>query len=112
MEEEGCVSSEDDECAEQDLLQQFLEEVQTQKICLLEDLSAKFRINVDRVVALIEDLQTQGRLDGVFDDHGKYIYISDDEMLHMAQFMTQRGRVSVAEVAGEFNRRFWSQERA
>ena len=40
-----------------------------------------------------------GKITGVLDDRGKYIYISEDEMRNVVKFMRQRGRVSIAELA-------------
>jgi len=36
---------------------------------------------------------------GVIDDRGKFIYISTDELKAVAEFVEQRGRVSITELA-------------
>uniref|UniRef100_A0A8C3S3B7 DDRGK domain containing 1 n=1 Tax=Chelydra serpentina TaxID=8475 RepID=A0A8C3S3B7_CHESE len=40
---------------------------------------------------------------GVIDDRGKFIYITPEEMTAVAQFIKQRGRVSIAELAQASN---------
>lgn len=46
-------------------------------------------------------LEGEGRLTGVMDDRGKFIYISRDEMAAVAAFITRRGRVAVSELAAK-----------
>lgn len=40
---------------------------------------------------------------GVIDDRGKFIYITAEEMAAVAQYIKQRGRVSIAELAQASN---------
>ena len=51
----------------------------------------------------IQDLQEMGRLTGVVDDRGKFIYISQEELEAVATFIKQRGRVSIQELASSSN---------
>jgi hypothetical protein len=44
-----------------------------------------------------------GLLTGVMDDRGKFIYISEEELLKVKKFIEQRGRVSIAELAKHSN---------
>ena len=55
---------------------------------------------IDRVTTLTEE----GKLTGVIDDRGKFIYISQNELEAVAKFITQRGRVSITELAENSNR--------
>ena len=50
-----------------------------------------------------QSLEADGRLSGIFDDRGKFIYISDDEYSQFARFIRQRGRVSVSELSSKGN---------
>mgnify|MGYP000483233394 CR=1 FL=1 len=45
-----------------------------------------------------------GRLNGVVDDRGKYIYITADEMQKVTDFIKQQGRVNMAALAKASNR--------
>lgn len=44
-----------------------------------------------------------GRLSGVMDDRGKYIYISKEEMQAVADFIKRQGRVSISHLASKSN---------
>jgi len=48
-------------------------------------------------------VQEMGLLTGVMDDRGKFIYISEEELLNVKKFIEQRGRVSIAELAKHSN---------
>ena len=106
VEEAGCQEEGEELLGPQDLLDQFLQEVRDQKVCILEDLGAKFEISVKRVVQLLEDLQEQELLMGVFDDRGKYISVTQAELQQLARFVNQRGRVSIEQITSEANRCF------
>ena len=54
---------------------------------------------IQRVQSLLE----MGRLSGVVDDRGKFIYISPGELEAVATFIKQRGRVSIAELVHSSN---------
>lgn len=40
---------------------------------------------------------------GVMDDRGKFIYISEEELKNVAKFIRQRGRISIADLAESSN---------
>lgn len=44
-----------------------------------------------------------GRLSGVMDDRGKYIYISMEEMNAVADYIKRQGRVSISHLASKSN---------
>lgn len=44
-----------------------------------------------------------GRLSGVMDDRGKYIYISLEEMKAVADYIRREGRVSISHLASKSN---------
>lgn len=46
----------------------------------------------------MQELLAQEVLVGVIDDRGKFIYITKEELESVAQFIRQRGRVSIAEL--------------
>ncbi|KAJ2951225.1 hypothetical protein O0L34_g5621 [Tuta absoluta] len=81
------------------LLRDFIEYIKAQKVVLLEDLAAHFKLKTQAAIDRIQDLQTSGELTGVIDDRGKFIYISQGELESVAKFIKQRGRVSIAELA-------------
>ncbi|KAI5639487.1 DDRGK domain-containing protein [Phthorimaea operculella] len=81
------------------LLRDFIEYIKAQKVVLLEDLAAHFKLKTQAAIDRIQDLQTSGELTGVIDDRGKFIYISQGELESVAKFIKQRGRVSITELA-------------
>lgn len=52
----------------------------------------------------IQDLQNDGKLTGVIDDRGKFIYITPEELDSIVKFIKQHGRVSIQELAESSNR--------
>lgn len=55
-------------------------------------------------ISRVQSLQESGELSGVVDDRGKFIYISEEELEAVAEFMKQRGRVSITELVSSSNR--------
>eukprot|EP01005_Ploeotia_sp_CARIB1_P001353 NODE_291_length_1010_cov_232.156285_g284_i0.p1 GENE.NODE_291_length_1010_cov_232.156285_g284_i0~~NODE_291_length_1010_cov_232.156285_g284_i0.p1 ORF type:complete len:207 (-),score=62.02 NODE_291_length_1010_cov_232.156285_g284_i0:141-761(-) len=102
VDEQG--NEEDDEPENNQLLQDFVAEIEREKVVHYQDLAVKFDMTIDRVVECIEGLVASGSLNGVFDERGKFFLITMEELDHLATFMKQRGRVSVGELTRECNR--------
>ncbi|RZB41601.1 DDRGK domain containing protein [Asbolus verrucosus] len=96
IEEEGY--EEGDENAEMNLLQEFVSYIKKNKVVVIEDLAAHFKLKTQAAIDRIKDLQNDDILTGVIDDRGKFIYVSQEEMNAVAKFIRQRGRVSIAEL--------------
>uniref|UniRef100_A0A224XLU3 DDRGK domain-containing protein 1 n=1 Tax=Panstrongylus lignarius TaxID=156445 RepID=A0A224XLU3_9HEMI len=96
IEEEGFDESEME--ANSNLLLDFITYIQDTKVINLEDLAARFKMKTQSVIDRIQHLQNEGRLTGVIDDRGKFIYISQSELESIAKFVKQRGRVSIVEL--------------
>lgn len=47
----------------------------------------------------MQTLEQEGRITGVMDDRGKFIYISREEMAAVADFIKSKGRVAISELA-------------
>ncbi|KAJ0183470.1 hypothetical protein K1T71_001446 [Dendrolimus kikuchii] len=97
VEGEGFDENEDDD--HENLLKNFIEYIKSQKVVLLEDLAAHFKLKTQAIIDRISELQASGELTGVIDDRGKFIYISQKELEDVAKFIKQRGRVSITELA-------------
>lgn len=65
----------------------------------MEDIAVQFKLKTQAAIDRIVELQKEGRLSGVIDDRGKFIYISEEELKAVAKFIRQRGRVSITELA-------------
>ena len=48
---------------------------------MLDDLAAEFKLNTREAIDRIKGLELNGSLNGVFDERGKYIYITETELL-------------------------------
>lgn len=101
VEEEGYEEGEAGD--EQNLLQEFVTYIKSQKVVLIEDLAARFKLKTQAAIDRIKDLQNDNILSGVIDDRGKFIYVSQEEMEAVAKFIKQRGRVSIQELAENSN---------
>lgn len=87
----------------QGLLAEFVEYIQQRKTVVLEELAAHFGLRTQDVINRIAGLENMGRLTGVMDDRGKYIYVSTDEMEAVAKFIQATGRISIAALAAKSN---------
>eukprot|EP01132_Coremiostelium_polycephalum_P011252 gene11252-13786_t len=93
-----------DEDSEKSLLQEFISYLQTNKICLLEDIAMEFNLKTNDVIERIKTLDKDGLISGVIDDRGKFIYITKEEMESVAKFINKKGRISIEHIAQESNR--------
>ncbi|XVF34072.1 hypothetical protein REPUB_Repub18cG0025300 [Reevesia pubescens] len=87
----------------QDLLSNFVEYIKNHKCIPLEDLAAEFKLRTQECINRITSLESMGRLSGVMDDRGKYIYISMEEMKPVADYIKRQGRVSISHLAIKSN---------
>ncbi|NXG00764.1 DDRGK protein, partial [Sakesphorus luctuosus] len=102
VEEEGVEESMTEEQS-RSLLLEFLEYVKKTKVIQLEDLASHLGLRTQDAINRIQALMADGTLTGVIDDRGKFIYITPEEMAAVAQYIKQRGRVSIAELAQASN---------
>ncbi|XP_078099612.1 DDRGK domain-containing protein 1 [Sander vitreus] len=85
------------------LLQEFIQYIESSKVVLLEDLASHFGMRTQDAIGRLQDLLAEGSLTGVIDDRGKFISITPEELNSVAHFMRQRGRVSITELAQASN---------
>jgi len=102
VEEEGFDEAQDED-QQRNLLQEFIDYVKNEKVVVLEDLAARFKLKTTAAIDRVNELLKEGTLTGVIDDRGKFIYISQTELEGVAKFIRQRGRVSIAELAESSN---------
>lgn len=102
IEEEGFDPDQDTES--EDKLTQFISYIKEQKVVLLEQLAAHFKMKTKDVVDRIQKLISNGSLIGIIDDRGKFISITMDELKSVSKFIKQRGRVSVDELLVNSNK--------
>ena len=102
VEEEGFEEGEDEN--QMNLLQEFVRYIKNNKVVVIEDLAAHFKLKTQAAIDRIKDLQKDDILTGVIDDRGKFIFVAPEEMEAVAKFIRQRGRVSIAELAENSNK--------
>ncbi|KAM8872860.1 DDRGK domain-containing protein 1 [Synchiropus picturatus] len=85
------------------LLQEFIQYIESTKVVLLEDLASHFGMRTQDTISRLQDLLADGSLTGVIDDRGKFIFITPEELDSVAQFIRNRGRVSITELAQASN---------
>ncbi|XP_042509733.1 DDRGK domain-containing protein 1 [Macadamia integrifolia] len=102
VDEEGTIGSEVQD-GSQGLLFDFVEYIKKHKCVPLEDLAAEFKLRTQDCINRITSLEDMGRLSGVMDDRGKYIYISQEEMKAVADYIKRQGRVSISHLASKSN---------
>ncbi|PAV89071.1 hypothetical protein WR25_08927 [Diploscapter pachys] len=102
VEEEGYDEVEGEEA--ENLMRDFVEYVKSNKVVNMDELSAHFGFRSEECVQKLQYFLESGQLEGVMDDRGKFIYISDEEFEAVAKFINQRGRVSIAELVEYSNK--------
>ena len=62
------------------------------------------KMKAAEMIELLQRLDKEGKISGVIDDRGKFIYISREEMQKVAAFINRKGRVSIEDIARESNK--------
>ena len=88
----------------EEVINQFLDYIKIRKVVSLEDLSGAFKLNPNKIVEKLNQYEKEGRIMGIIDDRGKYIYITEKEMGLIEKMLTNRGRISKADLIKECNR--------
>ena len=60
-----------------------------------------YRAHAQDAISRVQSLEQEGRITGVMDDRGKFIYISREEMAATAEFIMGRGRIAISELAAK-----------
>ena len=88
----------------EETINQFLDYIKIRKVVSLEDISGTFKLNPNKIVELLNKYEKEGRIMGIVDDRGKYIYITEKEMGLIEKMLTNRGRISKTDLIKECNR--------
>jgi hypothetical protein len=88
----------------EEVINQFLDYIKIRKVVSLEDLSGTFKLNPNKIVEKLNQYEKEGRILGIIDDRGKYIYITEKEMGLIEKMLTNRGRISKTDLIKECNR--------
>ena len=85
-------------------INQFLDYIKIRKVVSLEDISGTFKLNPNDIVMKLNQYEKEGRIMGIIDDRGKYIYITEKEMGLIEKMLMNRGRISKTDLIKECNR--------
>jgi len=83
--------------AEQNL--KFVAHIKASKVVHIDELASKFKSKSEDIIQKLKACIEHNKISGVFDDRGKFIHISEDELLSVSKFIMQRGRVSLKNLA-------------
>lgn len=81
------------------LLQDFVDHIVQKKVVVLEELAAEFGLRTRDAVQRVRSLEQMGKITGVMDDRGKFIFVTPGEMSEVANFINRKGRVAISELA-------------
>mmetsp|Transcript_22723 Transcript_22723/g.51898 ORF Transcript_22723/g.51898 Transcript_22723/m.51898 type:complete len:323 (-) Transcript_22723:42-1010(-) len=85
-------------------VERFIEHIEMRKVVHLEDVASSFQMRTAAVINRIKELEKLGRLSGIFDDRGKYVYVSSEEMQNVAEWLQKKGRISRTDLVAACNR--------
>ena len=92
---EEALSKEDAEV----VLTNIADYLKKRKTVGLEELAAEFGMKTADAVEKVKYLEEEKRITGIMDDRGKFIFITEDEMKAVANFVRSRGRIAIGELA-------------
>jgi MFS superfamily sulfate permease-like transporter len=79
-------------------VEEFVKNLKQDRIVRIEETATAFDVPVNDVISRIQDLVDDGRVAGFFQP-GRFVYVSEHELNSIAQQITERGSVSLNEVA-------------
>ena len=88
----------------EEVIKKFLDYIKIRKVVSLEDISGTFKLSTNDVVMKLNQFEQEGRIFGIIDDRGKYIYITEKEMGLIEKMLMNRGRISKTDLIKECNR--------
>eukprot|EP00929_Paragymnodinium_shiwhaense_P110061 TRINITY_DN76777_c0_g1_i1.p1 TRINITY_DN76777_c0_g1~~TRINITY_DN76777_c0_g1_i1.p1 ORF type:complete len:302 (-),score=121.23 TRINITY_DN76777_c0_g1_i1:340-1245(-) len=96
----------EDEAAggEEYVVEKFVDYIKMRKVVSLEELAAAFQMRAASAIDRIRALEQLDRLSGIFDDRGKYIYVSSEEMIEVAEWLSKKGRITRPELVAACNK--------
>ena len=86
------------------IINEFLNYIKIRKVISLEDLSGTFKLSPNELVEKLNYFEKEGKILGIIDDRGKYIYITEKEMNMIEKMFQNRGRINKNDFIKECNR--------
>lgn len=89
---------------DEEVINKFINYIKIRKVVSLEDISGTFKLSPNDIVMKLNQFEKEGRIMGIIDDRGKYIYITEKEMSLIEKMFINRGRISKSDLIKECNR--------
>jgi hypothetical protein len=80
-------------------VQEWIDEMKDKRTVLMTEIATSFELPEEKVVQRIQELIKEGRLAGVMEGNGRFIFIAEDELLSIAESLIERGSLSLTDVA-------------
>lgn len=64
----------------------------------IQEVAAEFGVKPADIVEKLKEFEKTGRLTGVFDERGSYVYITPDEFAAVAKLISEQGRLSLKDI--------------
>ena len=90
--------------SDENVINEFLNYIKRRKVVSLEDLSGVFKISPNELVEKLNQFEKEGRILGIIDDRGKYIYVTEKEMTMIENLFIRRGRINKMDLIKECNK--------
>lgn len=85
------------------LNERIRKDVERWKIVDLSELAHKHSINIHDCIERMEMMKSKNVIQGLFDERGKFVYVTDEEMNKAANYLEQSGRVPIRRLVAESN---------
>jgi hypothetical protein len=86
-------------------VQEWIDEMKVTRTVLMTDMATSFKLPEEKVVQRIQELSKEGRVAGVMDENGRFIFIAEDELHSIAESLIERGLLSLTDAAALCNER-------
>jgi hypothetical protein len=89
-------------------VQEWIDEMTDTRTVVMTEMATSFKLPEEKVVQRIQELIKEGRVAGVMEDNGRFIFIAEDELYSIAESLIERGSLSLTNVAAVCNEKLGS----
>jgi hypothetical protein len=82
---------------------EWIDEMKDRRTVLITEIATSFELPEEKVVQRIQELIKEGRVAGVMEGNGRFIFIAEDELHSIAESLIERGSLSLTDVADVCN---------
>jgi phage-related minor tail protein len=89
-------------------VQEWIDETKDKGTVLMTEIATSFELPGEKVVQRIQELIKEGRVAGVMEENGRFIFIAEDELRSIAESLIECGSLSLTDVAAVCNKELGS----